>query len=169
MQLIKTKSNLRNIILIISVTIYTVSCSDKIIFDEYRNMEDSKWHKDSIMNFSFNSIDTINKNNIYINLRNNKDYEFSNLFLIVGIQFPNNYQIVDTLEYEMTSPNGNFLGTGITDIKENKLEYKTNVSFPYKGDYSIHVQHAMRKTRKVDGLIFLDGITDVGVQIEKTN
>jgi gliding motility-associated lipoprotein GldH len=69
----------------------------------------------------------------------------------------------------MTSLNGNFLGTGITDIKENKLEYKTNVAFPFKGDYRIRVQHAMRKSRKVDGLIFLNGITDVGLQIEKTD
>lgn len=69
----------------------------------------------------------------------------------------------------MTAPNGNFLGTGITDIKENKLEYKTNVAFPYKGDYNIHVQHAMRKTRNVEGLIFLEGITDIGLQIEKAN
>lgn len=169
MQLVKRNSYLRNIILIISVTIFVSSCSNDVVFDKYRNMEDSKWHKDTIINFSFNSIDTINKNNIYINLRNNKDYEFSNLFLIVGIQFPNNYQIVDTLEYEMTAPNGNFLGTGITDIKENKLEYKTNVAFPYKGDYNIHVQHAMRKTRNVEGLIFLEGITDIGLQIEKAN
>ena len=169
MQLVKRNSYLQNIILIISVTLSMVSCSDKTVFDKYKNMEDSRWHKDSIINFSFNSIDTISKNNIYINLRNNKDYEFSNLFLIVGIQFPNNYQIVDTLEYEMTAPNGNFLGTGITDIKENKLEYKTNVVFPYKGDYNIHVQHAMRKSRKVEGLIYLNGITDIGLQIEKAN
>ena len=145
------------------------SCSDEIVFDQYRSIKNEKWHKDSIINFSFNSVDTINKNNLYINLRNNKNYEFSNLFLIVGIKFPNNYQIVDTLEYEMTTANGNFLGTGMTDIKENKLEYKTNVAFPFKGDYNIHIQQAMRKTRKIDGLIYLEGITDVGLQIEKAN
>jgi len=169
MQLTRRKSYSRNILLIFGVTLTMVSCYDKVLFDEYRSMEDDQWHKDSIINFTFNNLDTINKNNIYINLRNNKDYEFSNLFLIVGIRFPNNYQIVDTLEYEMTSLNGNFLGTGITDIKENKLEYKTNVAFPFKGDYRIRVQHAMRKSRKVDGLIFLNGITDVGLQIEKTD
>lgn len=169
MQLTKRISYLRNIILIVSVTAYVVSCSDAVVFDQYQNIENNKWHKDSIINFSFNSVDTLSKKNIYINLRNNKDYEFSNLFLIVGIQFPNNYQIVDTLEYEMTSPNGNFLGTGITDVKENKLEYKTNVSFPFKGNYNIHIQHAMRKTRKIEGLIYLNGITDVGLQIENAN
>jgi len=131
-------------------------------------MVDDQWHKDSIINFTINSIDTISKNNIYINLRNNKDYEFSNLFLIVGIKFPNNYQIVDTLEYEMTSLEGRFLGTGISDIKENKLEYKTSVVFSVKGEYNISVQQAMRKSRDVEGIVNLKGITDVGIQIEKS-
>ena len=121
------------------------------------------------MLFTIPSTDTIQKNNIYVTVRNNKDYEFSNLFLIVGIQFPNNYQIVDTLEYEMTTPEGRFLGTGMSDIKENKLEYKTNVTFTEPGDYQMSVQQAMRKTREIDGLEYLSGITDVGVQIEKAD
>jgi gliding motility-associated lipoprotein GldH len=89
--------------------------------------------------------------------------------LIVGIRFTNNYQVVDTLEYEMTSSEGRFLGTGITDIKENKLEYKTNVTFTLIGEYDVSVQQAMRKTRDIEGLKTLNGITDVGLQIEKLN
>lgn len=143
------------------------SCSNNMKFDEFQGIENDKWHKDSIINFIISSNDTISKSNININIRNNKDFEFSNLFLIVGIKFPNNYQIVDTLEYEMTTPEGHFLGTGFSDIKENKLEYKTNVIFPVKGDYKISVQQAMRKTKDIDGLVYLNGITDVGVQIEK--
>ena len=68
----------------------------------------------------------------------------------------------------MTSLEGRFLGTGISDIKENKLEYKTNVVFPVKGEYNISVQQAMRKSRDVDGIVNLKGITDVGIQIEKS-
>ena len=67
----------------------------------------------------------------------------------------------------MTTPEGRFLGTGISDTKENKLEYKTNVTFSLKGDYNISVQQAMRKTRDIEGLESLNGISDVGVQIEK--
>ena len=147
----------------------TQSCTNNIIFDDYKSISKSKWHKDSIIRFNINSIDTLSKNNIYVNIRNNKTYEFSNLFLIVGIHFPDNYQIVDTLEYEMTDADGRFLGDGISDILENKLEYKTNVSFPVKGNYQIQVQHAMRKSQNVEGLIYLIGIEDIGVAIEKIN
>ena len=56
---------------------------------------------------------------------------------------------------------------GMSDIKENKLEYKTNVTFSLQGDYDISIQQAMRKTRDIEGLSYLGGITDVGLQIEK--
>jgi gliding motility-associated lipoprotein GldH len=161
--------SLGKIMLLFTVVFYTSSCTRELVYNQFKAVENNEWHKDSIVNFVFSSTDTLQKNNIFITLRNNKDYEFSNLFLIVGIQFPNNYQIVDTLEYEMTTPEGRFLGSGISDIKENKLEYKTNVTFSLKGDYNISIQQAMRKSRDIDGLSYLGGITDVGVQIEKAN
>ncbi len=169
MKLKRIKTFLGTIFLLFVLIMSVGACSKGMVFDEFKNMPDSQWHKDSILNFTVNSTDTLSKNNIYINLRNNKDYEFSNLFLIVGIKFPNNYQIVDTLEYEMTTPEGRFLGSGVSDIKENKLEYKTNVNFPVVGDYDFQIQHAMRKSRKVDGIEYLNGITDVGLRIEKAN
>ena len=168
-QIMKIGIGVGKLILAFIILTYTLSCTNNTIYNQYQTIENSEWHKDSIINFKINSTDTISKNNLYVTLRNNKDYEFSNLFLIVGIKFPNNYQIVDTLEYEMTTPEGRFLGNGMTDVKENKLEYKTNVTFSLMGDYDISVQQAMRRTRDIDGLNALNGITDVGLQIEKLN
>ena len=168
-QIMKIGIGVGKLILAFIILTYTLSCTNNTIYNQYQAIENSEWHKDSIINFKINSTDTISKNNLYVTLRNNKDYEFSNLFLIVGIKFPNNYQIVDTLEYEMTTPEGRFLGNGMTDVKENKLEYKTNVTFSLMGDYDISVQQAMRRTRDIDGLNTLNGITDVGLQIEKLN
>lgn len=155
------------IIAVFGVIILMGSCTRNVVYNEYRSIEGNRWHKDSVVRFAINPTDTVQKNNIYLTLRNNKDYEFSNLFLIVGMRFPNNYQVVDTLEYEMTTPEGRFLGTGFSDVKENKLEYKTNVAFNLEGQYELTVQQAMRKTRDIEGLLYLEGITDVGVQIEK--
>lgn len=168
-QLKKNENGLVQFILALFCIVSFVSCSNNMVYNQYVPINDGEWHKDSIINFKVSPSDTISKNNLYVTLRNNKEYEFSNLFLIVGIRFPNNYQIVDTLEYEMTTPDGRFLGSGMTDIKENKLEYKTSVTFSMSGDYNISVQQAMRRTRDIDGLIYLTGITDVGLQIEKSN
>ena len=43
----------------------------------------------------------------------------------------------DTLEYKMTAPNGELLGSGFTDIKENKLWYKEGEVFSEEGEYNI--------------------------------
>ncbi len=159
---------MRKLFIIISVSLGIISCNDTTVFDTYKPISKSQWHKDSIINFTFSPIDTLSKNNVYINLRNNIDYEYSNLYIIVGIDFPNNDKVIDTLEYEMTDGEGKFLGAGFTDLKENKLEYKTNVIFPTTGSYTISVQHAMRKNGQVNGIELLQGVTDIGLQIEKT-
>ncbi|MEE9350449.1 MAG: gliding motility lipoprotein GldH [Flavobacteriaceae bacterium] len=143
------------------------SCAKNTVFSEYKSIPDAKWHKNNVIKFSFNTIDTISKQTIYVNLRNNKDYEFSNIYLIIGVDFPNGTQVKDTLEYKMADEFGYFLGQGFTDIKENKLEFKTNTLFPIKGNYQFSIQQAMRKNGHENGVLILDGITDVGLSIEK--
>ena len=66
----------------------------------------------------------------------------------------------------MAKPNGELLGEGFTDVKENKLWYKEGVRFDEIGDYSIIIQHAMRNNGEVNGVDNLTGITDVGFRIE---
>jgi gliding motility-associated lipoprotein GldH len=163
----KPPVKMRKLSVIIIVSLITLSCNDSTVFDIYKPISKTQWHKDSIISFDFNPIDTISTNSIYINLRNNNDYQYSNLFLIVGIDFPNNFSVIDTLEYEMADVEGKFLGSGFTDLKENKLEYKSNVVFPSTGTYNISVQHAMRKSGDIEGISLLQGITDVGLRIEK--
>jgi gliding motility-associated lipoprotein GldH len=158
---------MRNTIALIITSLLIFSCNQKAIFDIYKPISNSNWNKDSIVEFNFHSLDSVSKNNIFINLRNNDDYQYSNLFLIVNITFPNNYNVIDTLEYEMTDVSGKFLGSGFTDLKENRLEYKTNVIFPDLGEYKITVQQAMRKSGAINGIENLKGVTDVGLLIEK--
>lgn len=158
---------MRKYIALIILFIVFSSCAKNNIFSEYKSIPNSKWHKDSIVNFTFNVTDTLSKSVIYVNLRNDKNYDYNNIFLIVGVDFPNNTKIVDTLEYKMTDEKGYYLGEGFTDIKENKLEFRINTQFPNKGKYNFYIQQAMRKNGKENGVLLLEGITDVGIQIEK--
>ena len=147
------------------------SCDSNQIFDQYHSVPNT-WHKDSMITFNVSSPDTTNYYNLYVNLRNTNEYQYSNLFLIVELNYPNGKATKDTLEYEMTKPNGEFLGTGFTDIKENKLwfkGYKEPFKFSEIGDYTINIQHAMRKNGAVNGIENLEGITDIGFRIEHSN
>ena len=152
-------------LLLIFLLIIVVSCDKKRVFDKYKSVG-SSWHMDSIVTFELPKLDPEKAFNLYINVRDNDDYPFNNLFLIVSLEQPNRKIKVDTLEYQMTNPEGKLLGDGFTDIKESKLFYKAKANFSQKGIYKIHIQHATRQTGKIAGITELYGITDVGFRIE---
>lgn len=146
-----------------------VSCDSTLIYDEFQSVDNGQWASENNIEFIVTTTDTISAKNVFITVRNNKDYKYSSLFLITKIQFPKGLRVVDTLEYEMTDNEGEWLGTGFTDLKENKLFYKENVVFTEKGDYKFSIQHATRGINDINGEEPLSGITDVGLSIEKVN
>ena len=94
---------IKNSILFILVALSIISCDKKRVFDEYKTVGNS-WHRDSIINFKLPKLDATKKYNLYVNVRDNNDYPFDNLFLIVSLEQPNKKVIVDTLEYKMANP-----------------------------------------------------------------
>jgi gliding motility-associated lipoprotein GldH len=154
---------IKNSVLLLLVTVLLFSCDKKRVFDEYKSVG-SAWNKDSIVTFDLPVLDSTKRYDLFVNLRDNNNYKYSNLFLIVSLESPNGYTKVDTLEYQMTNPDGTLLGDGFSDLKESKLYYKENVRF--RGKYKVHIKQAVRENGKVPGVTFLDGITEVGFRIE---
>jgi len=157
-----------NVITLLFSLLFAFSCDSNRIFDTYKTVPNS-WNKNEVIEFKINSVDTITPCNLFVNLRNTKAYKYSNLFLIVEMNFPHGKTIKDTLEYRMAAPDGTLLGTGFSSVKENKLWYKENVVFDEVGEYMIKIQHAMRKNGTVKGIANLEGVTDVGFRIERSN
>jgi len=157
-------TNLR-FLCVLSVFLSLFSCDKNRFFDQYQNIAEA-WEKDEIVEFVLPEMDAQEKYNLFINIRNNNSYKYSNLFIISKMEFPNGKMVTDTLEYQMAAPDGQWLGEGFSDTKESRLWYKENVSFAEEGNYKIKLQHAMRKNGEVAGINTLDGITDIGFRIE---
>lgn len=151
---------------IVLAAIGFVSCDSERVYDEYHSIP-TAWNKDSIITFNLQNIDSIQEYDMFINVRNDNDFAYSNLFLIAEIQFPQGKVITDTLEYEMAAPNGEWLGTGFGSVKESKLWYKEDVQFNETGQYVVFIKHAMRKSNSEEGIENLEGITEVGLRIEQ--
>jgi len=149
--------NNRFLIFGFALTSVFVSCDKKRIFDEYKEI-DGSWHKKQKVAFTFEQKDTIQDYNMFVNIRNNNDYPYSNLFLIVSMLQPDGVTKVDTLEYQMANPDGSLMGEGFSDVKESKLWYKENAKFPKIGKYVVTVQQAVRETGKVPGVEQLQGV-----------
>jgi len=144
------------------------SCDSALVKSEFQATEKGYWNKDNTIEFTFSGMDTIQAHHMFINLRNDETFPYSNLFLITELDFPSGQTVADTLEYEMARPDGSWLGKGHGSVKENKLWYKENIVFPSSGVYTLRLSHAMRKNGSVEGVVNLPGITDVGFQIEKS-
>jgi len=157
-----------NRVLLIGIAfVFIQACQSDIVYTQYQSIDNTAWKQDNSIQFKIPIKDTLDQYNLFINIRNTKDYPFSNLYLITQMTFPNKVKIIDTLEYEMTDPEGRFLGTGFSDIKENKLFYKEKVRFQEAGNYLFEVRQAMRKRNEVQGIDSLSGISDVGFSMEK--
>ncbi|MEN8790540.1 MAG: gliding motility lipoprotein GldH [Flavobacteriaceae bacterium] len=152
---------------IIVVLLLFISCSDTLVYSEYKATTNGVWDKDDVKKFEVSSLDSIHPHDIYIMVRNDNTFPFSNLFLIADIQTPDDQITRDTLEFEMALPDGRWLGKGYGSVVENKLWYKENIVFSSPGVYTIRLVHAMRQNGQVEGINNLKGITDVGIEIER--
>lgn len=144
-----------------------VSCNSNMVKSEYRATDGGFWNKEDVFEFTFSELDTVQQHDLFINVRNDETFSYSNLFLIGELNFPDGNTVTDTLEYEMALPDGTWLGKGYGSLKESKLWYKENIVFPTSGVYTLRVSHAMRKNGSVNGVINLEGVTDVGFEIVK--
>ncbi len=159
--------SLKSSLFFLVALIAMISCDKKRVFDEYQSVG-REWHKDSIITFDIPEMDSIHKYNLFVNIRNNNDYPFNNMFLIVALDLPNGVTNVDTLEYMMATPDGTLLGEGFSDYKVNKLFYKENAVFKPSGKYKVSIEQAVRQNGKITGVETLKGISEVGFRIEST-
>jgi gliding motility-associated lipoprotein GldH len=161
------KKMLKKFKIYVAFSLMLISCNSKTVFSEYQSLPNKTWFLNNKVVFNVDNKDTIYNKNVFINIRNTTDYPFSSLFLITKIETPTKKQIVDTLEYKMADNYGNWLGSGISDLKENKLIFKQNYHFLNKGNYKFTIQQATRGNNDIDGTTPLKGISDVGLSIEK--
>ena len=137
------------------------SCDSNKVYEEYIEVENGVWKKENVANFNFDATDTVQAHNLYINIRNTGDYLYSNLYLFVTLQGPNGNLLTDTVNCILADSRGKWLGSGIGDLWDLRVPYIGGFKFAQKGTYVVTLEQAMRVE---DGL---DGITDVGLRIEK--
>lgn len=146
--------------MLVIVVGFTLSCSQNLVFEQYKTIDDKSWNKDSVMVFTVPVSDTTDNNNFYINVRNDIKYQYSNLWLFITIEQPDGKTLEDKFEIALADPSGKWLGEGLGGLKTREAIYRRNVFFPRSGDYKISIQQGMREEN-------LKGISDVGIRIEK--
>lgn len=105
--------------------------------------------------------------NLMIYIRNNKQYPYSNLFLIAKLKTGDSLLLCDTLEYAMADAQGKWLGKGFLEVKESKLWWRENYQLPAVENINVQLEHALRSNNSEQGLDNLEGIVGVGFAVEE--
>ncbi len=153
------RSGIQIFVFLLSV-LFFMACDKNRIYEYYRPIEKAGWDKDSLLVFDFHVSDTLQNHNLYINVRNDIKYNYSNLWLFIAIDEPGGTELTDTFEITLADPSGKWIGEGFGGIKTRQTMFKRDVYFPVSGNYTINIQHGMREN-------ILKGITDIGVRVEK--
>tara|TARA_B100001057_G_scaffold105431_1_gene103019 strand:- start:3391 stop:3885 length:495 start_codon:yes stop_codon:yes gene_type:complete len=141
------------------------TCSNDTIRSSYRDFENG-WELNDTVFFKFNSFPD-KKYDIQFYIRNDNNYEYSNLFMIASLNEDNILITKDTLEYLMADKEGNFLGSGYGNIRESFLIWIDEYDFKKGSDYLITLNHAMRKNREEKGLEILSGVVSLGIKFSE--
>jgi|TARA_Y100000389_G_scaffold112353_1_gene109392 gliding motility-associated lipoprotein GldH len=149
---------------ILIVFILITSCDSTVFFREYNSFSKG-WPSSEAVSFSISQIPQTSSN-IYVHIRNNNEYPYSNLFLIAELRDSVQTIFRDTLEYAMADPQGKWLGEGFLDVKESKLWWKEGWTPKHEGPFYVDLFQRVRNNGDLEGVYLLDGILNVGIAVE---
>ena len=143
--------------ILVTLTMFS-SCNLDQIFDEVIAIPVDGWAAEDTMHFNVAISDTSNVYDVLIHIRNEKIYQYSNLWLFIEATAPNGQTHSDTLEVMLADDEGNWMGKGIGNVNTLLTPYLAQVSFRYRGIYTFSITQGMRNKN-------LEGILNVGLRI----
>jgi gliding motility-associated lipoprotein GldH len=136
-----------------------ISCNPNRFFRETRRIPDGIWNVREKISFTVPVPDTSKRFLMFIDIRNDVDYPFANIYLFLDTRCPDGKVARDTVECRLADYDGRWLGSGSGSIRFNRFLFQRGIRFKQKGNYSFTFEQAMRKSE-------LKGIRDVGLEME---
>jgi gliding motility-associated lipoprotein GldH len=134
------------------------ACSQNEIFSEFHSFPEAKWPRNEKVEFQIHLPEDAPRQDIFLEIRNNSNYPFRNLWLFVDITAPDGVRRCDTINVELADVYGKWYGRGISLYSYSFL-YEPDVKYPLSGIYTYSIRQGMRKE-------VLPGITDVGMTVK---
>lgn len=153
------KVRIKHAFLFILLTVLLISCGGNFVINDSQSV-DHPWRAKQTIDFEFNIQDTLSPYSFFINVRNDIDYNYSNIYFFIETTFPNGEMSRDTVECILANVRGKWLGKGMGSIKESSHLIRKNLYFPVSGLYKMQIEQAMRDEA-------LNGIEDIGIKISK--
>lgn len=114
------KRKIKYLSLVILLSLGFMSCDDNLLYENNQTFENNVWVYEDAKTFSFDITDSLRPIKLFINLRTTTNYPYSNIYMFLHSNYANGYQDIDTLEFFLADPKGNWLGDNSGTIVENK-------------------------------------------------
>lgn len=138
--------------------LFVVSCNRGIEYSSDRVLTDAAWHKDTVLAFDYVNKDTLTNHDLFFYIRHTTQFPHANLYLFVEVLPPSGPTVVDTVNYRLASPQGEWYGRGFGSSRQLLLPYHSDFRFTQLGSYRFCIRHGMRYD-------VLQGVEDFGVQV----
>ena len=137
------------------------SCDKERVFEDTSSFKNGYWLADSIKSFDFVIDNPNDEYNLYLSIRNGREYPHSNMYI--------NYTIRDSTTAILDEELRNFqlfhqktgypLGNGSGSVYEHVFEILIGYHFPDSGRYTLNLEQYMRYDS-------LPEVYSVGVRVE---
>ena len=147
-----------------SIYFLIIGCKDESTIHSVYIETNGFWSKDEPIKASLEISES--PIDIYLFLKINEDYPFSNIYLLSNLE-NNNLNLTDTISFRFDEAENKNLLSKQTRIKTFKIPIHKNINV--SGETLVEVSHAVRYIDSVDAVMKLQGILDVGILVNKSN
>jgi gliding motility-associated lipoprotein GldH len=113
------------------------------------------------ISFDIGDSDTSSRYNIYLVLRHTDAYNYNNIWIRGTVRQPGDTALrSERYDLQLATNEKGWLGSGMDDIYEHRVEIQQDTRFTHPGTYSFTLEQVMREDP-------LKHILNVGVRIEK--
>lgn len=135
-----------------------LGCKGNIVYERNVSFPKQQWTYDTIPSFSFRIDDTSKTYGVVLNFRHNKDYKYSNVFVLLHEKGPGLKDTAYRHEIHLAEPDGRWRGSASAGLYHNEYWIKENFRFPDTGQYTFSVEQNMRANPLV-------GVSNIGIRV----
>ena len=122
-----------------------VGCSPSPEFAVVRDIPGEAWYSDSLLVFDVEIADTTATYRVEVDVRHAGTYAYRNLYVGRDVLNKGGTVYRYTAELQLASPEGQWIGDGITGLKTVTLPYRSEgLRVPKPDTYRFRLQHLMR-------------------------
>jgi gliding motility-associated lipoprotein GldH len=146
---------------VVLATVLLSSCSTMDTFEKNAEIPNHEWSYSLQPEINFTITDTISPYNVFVTLRHTDAYAYKNIWLYISTRQPGDSSFQkERFELTLQQQNGEWIGTGMSDIWEVRYPLFNNLRFTKSGNYTIRLQQTMRDNPLLH-------VMNAGIRIEK--